>query len=194
MRFSSNAWPAPSSIFFLDFSQSSKTQLILQGADSDVFSAEPQTAMSDSIIQLLVKKPQNLDFEAKHQMVLEVSKINTGHEPVIIILDTSFIFQSSYLCFESTSPVWGDSCGCFVVQVIAIDTDNTSLTSTATVSISIKDTNDNSPKFPKDTYELNVAEHSPDGTVIANITVSASLFEFLRRQFDLAHKKLWYDP
>ncbi|KAM4621884.1 cadherin-related family member 2 [Polymixia lowei] len=57
-----------------------------------------------------------------------------------------------------------------VVQVIAVDQEDTSLRSTATVTIKIKDTNDNSPKFPQDTYKIKVAEHSPAGEVIANIT------------------------
>lgn len=61
-----------------------------------------------------------------------------------------------------------------MVQVIAIDEDDTNFRSTATVTILIKDTNDNIPKFPQDTYKLNVTEHSPVGTVIANIIVSAS--------------------
>lgn len=174
--------------------QNSRTQLILQGTDSDVFSVEPQIVMSSSVIQLLVKKPQLLDYETKQEVVLEVSKLNTGHEPVIIILDTSFIFLSSYLCFESTSPAWGNCCGCFAVQVIATDADNNSLSSTATVTITIQDTNDNSPQFQNETYVLNVPEHSPVGTVISIITVSTSLSEFLCRQFELAHKKLWYDP
>lgn len=77
--------------------------------------------------------------------------------------------------------------------MIAIDADNPSFSSNATINISIQDTNDNSPKFPKDTYELNVTEHSAVGTVIAVITVSTSLFTFCT-QFELAHKKLWYDP
>lgn len=58
-----------------------------------------------------------------------------------------------------------------MVQVIATDQE-TSSSSTATVTINIIDTNDNSPKFPKDTYKLKVAEHSPPGTILANITVS----------------------
>lgn len=78
----------------------------------------------------------------------------------------------------------------FVVQVIAIDEDETSFRSTATVTINIKDTNDNSPEFPQDSYKLNVAEHSPAGTVIAKITVSALLSELLLRQFELACEKL----
>lgn len=40
-----------------------------------MFSVEPQATMSDSIVQLLVKQPQKVDFEEKQQMVLEVSQI-----------------------------------------------------------------------------------------------------------------------
>lgn len=64
-------------IISLEFSQISKTQLVLEGADKDVFSVEPQVTMSDSIVQLLVKQPQKVDFEEKQQMVLEVSQIRS---------------------------------------------------------------------------------------------------------------------
>ncbi|CAL8263655.1 unnamed protein product [Lota lota] len=56
-----------------------------------------------------------------------------------------------------------------VVEVIAIDTDKRTMRSTATVTIKILDMNDNSPTFPEDTYKLTLAEHSPVGTVVANI-------------------------
>ncbi|XP_028271478.1 cadherin-related family member 2 isoform X2 [Parambassis ranga] len=103
----------------------SRIRLTLEGEDKDVFSVEPQTALSESLVQLLVRQPENLDFEKKQQMVL---------------------------------------------QVIATDQEETSFHSTATVTINIRDANDNSPQFPQDTYKLNVSEHSPAGTVVATIT------------------------
>lgn len=63
-----------------------------------------------------------------------------------------------------------------LIQVIAIDQDKPSYHSTATVTIKIKDTNDNSPEFPQDTYKLTVDECAPVGTILANITVSSDLF------------------
>ncbi|XP_049899176.1 cadherin-related family member 2 isoform X2 [Epinephelus moara] len=108
-----------------DLDKISKTKLTLEGEDKDVFSVEPSTTMSTSIVQLLVKQPQKLDYEVTQQMVL---------------------------------------------QIIAIDEDEPTLRSTATVTINIKDANDNSPKFPQDTYKLTVPEHSPVGTILANIT------------------------
>eukprot|EP00064_Thunnus_orientalis_P004155 superscaffoldBa00000370_g4166 len=108
-----------------DLDKVAHTKLTLEGPDKDVFSVEPQFTSSDSIVQLLVKQPQKLDFEEKQQMVL---------------------------------------------QVIAEDQETHSPPSTATVTIEIKDTNDNSPKFPHNTYKLQVAEHSPVGTIVANIT------------------------
>lgn len=57
-----------------------------------------------------------------------------------------------------------------------MDKEEDSFHSTATVTINILDTNDHSPTFPKDTYDLRVEEHSPVGTIVANITVSLSLF------------------
>ncbi|XP_074530891.1 cadherin-related family member 2-like [Halichoeres trimaculatus] len=59
-----------------------------------------------------------------------------------------------------------------IIEVIATDQDDTSLHSTATVTINIKDVNDNSPKFPQATYRLNVTEHADFGTVVANITAT----------------------
>ncbi|CAL8355959.1 unnamed protein product [Merluccius merluccius] len=59
-----------------------------------------------------------------------------------------------------------------VVQLIAIDMEDTTLRTTATVTVTILDTNDNSPTFPHNTYELRVAEHSPMGTVIDTITAT----------------------
>ncbi|XP_074530893.1 cadherin-related family member 2-like [Halichoeres trimaculatus] len=59
-----------------------------------------------------------------------------------------------------------------IVEVIATDQYNTSLHSTATLTINIKDVNDNSPKFPQATYTLNVTENANDGTVVANITAT----------------------
>lgn len=78
-----------------------------------------------------------------------------------------------------------------MVQVIAVDGKDDTKKATATVTITIKDINDNSPEFPKDTYMLNVTEHSPDGTVIATITVSPLHSGLLPRQFELACKKLF---
>lgn len=72
--------------------------------------------------------------------------------------------------------------------MIATDEDDTSFMSTATVTISIMDTNDNSPKFPEDTYKLSVTEHSPVGTIIANITVRVYYLNSYS-QFELACKK-----
>ncbi|NXY04917.1 CDHR2 protein, partial [Pteruthius melanotis] len=59
-----------------------------------------------------------------------------------------------------------------VVQIIANDTGNpTNCCSMATVTIDLIDTNDHIPEFPQSTYNLNVTENSPDGTIISpNIT------------------------
>ncbi|TMS17331.1 Cadherin-related family member 2 [Larimichthys crocea] len=115
----------PINMMVNDSDQMPQTRLSLGGTNKDVFSVEPQLAMSESIVQILVKEPQKLDFEKIQQMV---------------------------------------------VEVIAVDGKDDTKKATATVTITIKDINDNSPEFPKDTYMLNVTEHSPDGTVIATIT------------------------
>lgn len=58
-----------------------------------------------------------------------------------------------------------------MLQIIAEDTYEPTFVTTATVTINIKDDNDNSPTFPNATYALEVPEHSPDGTTLATITV-----------------------
>lgn len=65
--------------------------------------------------------------------------------------------------------------------MIAIDEDVSTFQSNATVNITIRDINDNSPTFPKVSYQLSVPEHSPNGTVISNFTVSPVLTLFLER-------------
>ncbi|XP_077389123.1 cadherin-related family member 2 isoform X2 [Festucalex cinctus] len=109
-----------------DLDKTKNIQLTLKGANKDVFSVEPKSSMVDSVVQLVVKEPQKLDYEETQQMV---------------------------------------------VEVIASDPEEISFVSTATVSIMITDINDNSPKFPKDTYfDLKVTEHSDVGTVVDTIT------------------------
>ncbi|KAM9850109.1 cadherin-related family member 2 [Aulostomus maculatus] len=70
--------------------------------------------------------------------------------------------QRDKLDFEKTHQM--------ILKVIAKDQGNSSFVTTATVTINIKDTNDNSPEFPQDMYKLKVAEHTPAETIIANIT------------------------
>ncbi|XP_041847203.1 cadherin-related family member 2 [Melanotaenia boesemani] len=115
----------PINMKVIDQDKTANTELRLEGVDKDVFSVEPSfTQISESVVQLLVRQSQNLDFEKKQQMIL---------------------------------------------QVIAIDKE-TNAGSTATVTINIKDINDNYPTFPKSTYKLSVAEHSPENTVVDTIT------------------------
>ncbi|XP_037315940.2 cadherin-related family member 2 isoform X2 [Pungitius pungitius] len=108
-----------------DLDKFTSTSLTLEGEDKAVFSVQPTSTTSASIVQLQVKEPQKLDFEDKQQMVL---------------------------------------------QIIATDTDESTFQSTATVTITIKDTNDNSPEFPQELYKLNIAENSPVGTELKTIT------------------------
>ncbi|XP_034399067.1 cadherin-related family member 2 [Cyclopterus lumpus] len=108
-----------------DLDKITNMRLTLEGVDKNVFSVQPQFTMSDSIVQLQVREPQELDFEEKQQMVL---------------------------------------------QIIAVDEDQPTFQSTATVTINIKDANDNSPKFLHGSYKLNVTEHSPVGTTLDTLT------------------------
>lgn len=74
-----------------------------------------------------------------------------------------------------------------MVQVTAVDQYKPTFSSTAQVTINIKDANDNSPTFEQDTYRLNVSEHSPIGTELAIITVSS-----LQSEFSLRHPELLF--
>lgn len=65
----------------------------------------------------------------------------------------------------------------FATQVIATDVQETTFTSTATATIKIIDANDMIPQFNENTYRLNVAENSPNGTEIQVITVGALLVD-----------------
>ncbi|XP_051929177.1 cadherin-related family member 2 [Hippocampus zosterae] len=47
-------------------------RLTLKGADKDVLSVEPQFSMADTVVQLVVKEPQKLDYEETQRMVVEV--------------------------------------------------------------------------------------------------------------------------
>ncbi|RXN29103.1 cadherin-related family member 2 [Labeo rohita] len=58
------------------------------------------------------------------------------------------------------------------VQIIAEDASDKSFTSMVTVTINIKDVNDNFPKFENETYEFSVDEHCADGTVVGTITAT----------------------
>lgn len=69
------------------FSQTRRTQLTLQGAEKDMFSVEPASTTSDSVVQLLVKQPDKLDFEKIQQTVLQVRKVK--NRPWV----ASFIFS-----------------------------------------------------------------------------------------------------
>ncbi|XP_072251400.1 cadherin-related family member 2 [Leuresthes tenuis] len=76
-----------------DLDKFSHTELSLVGEDKDVFSVEPSSTISDSIVQLVVREPQNLDFEKKQQMILQViavdkeTNIGSTATVTIIIMD-----------------------------------------------------------------------------------------------------------
>lgn len=76
------------------------------------------------------------------------------------------VLQPEKLDFEKMQQI--------VLQVIAIDEEEPNFNSTATVTINIKDDNDNSPTFLHDTYKLNVSEHSAVGTQLGTITANDS--------------------
>ncbi|XP_030595412.1 cadherin-related family member 2 [Archocentrus centrarchus] len=54
----------------------STTELSLEGEDKAVFSVEPSSTIVDSIVQLMIRQPENLDFEEKQQMILQVIAVD----------------------------------------------------------------------------------------------------------------------
>ncbi|XP_024078035.2 cadherin-related family member 2-like, partial [Terrapene carolina triunguis] len=59
------------------------------------------------------------------------------------------------------------------MEIVANDTRNPgNCCSIATVTIQLLDINDHSPEFGQSTYQLQVPENSPAGTVISNITAT----------------------
>ncbi|KAK2849365.1 hypothetical protein Q5P01_009199 [Channa striata] len=108
-----------------DLDNNARIVLSLGGPHKNVFSVEPKIAVTGSTVQLLVRQPQELDYEKTQSITL---------------------------------------------QVIATDQGVPSFISTATITININDTNDNSPEFLKESYQLTVKENSPAGTEIATIT------------------------
>ncbi|XP_034036832.1 cadherin-related family member 2 [Thalassophryne amazonica] len=113
----------------------------------------------------LKMKVQDRDKNSKISLTLEGTDKNIfSVEPSLAISESDvqlMVRQSQELDFEKICT--------FVVQVIATDQENTTFQSTATVTIKIKDINDNIPEFPKDTYQITVPEHSPNGTVLDTI-------------------------
>ncbi|KAM3867063.1 cadherin-related family member 2 [Diretmus argenteus] len=98
-----------------------------------------------------------LTLEGADKDVFSVAPSSTISESTV-----QLVVKSQKLDFEEKERV--------VVKVIAIDQENHDFRSTATVTIEIKDINDNRPIFPHDSYKLQVPEHSLAGTVVANIT------------------------
>ncbi|CAL9707262.1 unnamed protein product [Knipowitschia caucasica] len=77
-----------------DADKNSQTELHLEGPHKDVFSVEPPVVFSESIVQLLVKSPKDLDYELTQEMSLTVIAVDRGDssrrttaEVTITILD-----------------------------------------------------------------------------------------------------------
>ncbi|XP_072573151.1 cadherin-related family member 2-like [Paramormyrops kingsleyae] len=101
--------------------------LHLEGQDKDAFYVSPSSATSEAQVQIHVNNPQDVDYEEKKIMI---------------------------------------------VEVVATDISCMDCCSTATVTIQINDINDNTPTFQHETYDIEVKEHIPKGTVIATITAA----------------------
>ncbi|XP_028315581.1 cadherin-related family member 2 [Gouania willdenowi] len=63
-----------------DLDKTADIELSLEGEDKDVFSVEPpSTQFSNTVVQLIVKNNEKLDYEEKTQMVLQVIAIDKGN-------------------------------------------------------------------------------------------------------------------
>lgn len=70
---------------------------------------------------------------------------------------------------------------CFLFQIVAQETVQIApKSSSADVTVYIRDVNDNFPEFSEDVYRVSVAENAEAGTVLTTISVSFySLFMFV---------------
>ncbi|XP_036404404.1 cadherin-related family member 2 [Megalops cyprinoides] len=112
----------------MDVGANARIKMHLEGPDKDAFSVSPASFDSTSLVQILISKPNVVDYE-EHKIMS--------------------------------------------VQVVATDTSKPmDCCSTANVTIEIRDINDITPVFEKDSYELTVKEHSSVGTVLGTITAT----------------------
>ncbi|XP_059918726.1 cadherin-related family member 2 isoform X3 [Gadus macrocephalus] len=110
------------------------------------------------------------DLDQDGQIILEVDGVD---KDAFAVNPTSTTSQSTVqLVVKDPQKLDFETKKVMVVQVIAIDEEDESMRSTATVTITILDVNDNSPTFPEDTYKLNVPEHSAVDTPVATITAT----------------------
>ena len=57
------------------------------------------------------------------------------------------------------------------IQAVARELDNALAESRATITIDLRDVNDNWPEFPEDSYTADIPENSPRNTLVTTITV-----------------------
>ena len=50
-------------------------KLSIDGPEKDMFAVHPSLAFSESVVQLMVKNIEELDFERKKEMVIQVTQI-----------------------------------------------------------------------------------------------------------------------
>lgn len=153
--------------------QMPRTKLLLEGPHKNLFSVIPDFTTSESAVQLQVKMPQELDFEKEQEIVLHVG--NMPRKELSIVFKMCITFEFFNHLVPPSYPLHGLELFLLFFQVIATDEDKPSFDSTATVTIHIRDDNDNIPSFPQQTYKLDVPENSPTGTEIKTITVGTFL-------------------
>lgn len=86
--------------------------------------------------------------------------------PFVIARDSGWITTKAELDRESFSS--------YNFNVIAADSGDIPLSSTASVVISVHDLNDNDPKMEPKIYEKHVSEQDPPGTPVATVSKSIS--------------------
>ncbi|XP_072288454.1 cadherin-related family member 2 [Eucyclogobius newberryi] len=72
-----------------DADANAETILSLDGLYKDVFSVSPDLAFSDSIVQLVVRNSEELDFEKIQQMTLQVIAVDKGNDIFRSIADVT---------------------------------------------------------------------------------------------------------
>uniref|UniRef100_A0AAR2JL72 Protocadherin-16 n=1 Tax=Pygocentrus nattereri TaxID=42514 RepID=A0AAR2JL72_PYGNA len=84
--------------------------------------------------------------------------------------DGDFQLDSSTGALSTSRPLDREKRDSFSLQVVAQDHGSPSLSSTATVEITVLDVNDNSPKFSSSSYTIDVSEDAAVGTPVLDVT------------------------
>ncbi|KAI7793262.1 putative protocadherin-16 [Triplophysa rosa] len=86
--------------------------------------------------------------------------------------DVDFQLNTASGALSTSRPLDRERKSSYILEVVAQDHGSPSLSSTATVEISVLDVNDNSPKFSSSSYTIDVSEDAAVGSVVLDVTAT----------------------